>query len=140
MSRGCLPIVVLLVGSALAAAGPAPTATPTPAPTATPTPAPKPTAGRQPALVPPQYALRGTAVWYDYRVGHAAAGPLLRRALGAGWRGSTVSVCSGARCIRVVLSDWCACAGGRRLVDLDRRSFAKLADPSRGTLPVVVRW
>ena len=82
-------------------------------------------------------SLRGTATWYDYRRGHAAAGPELRRALGAGWRGTAVLVCAD-RCVRVVLSDWCACPGGR-VVDLDRRSFAVLAPPSVGVLPVTVQ-
>ena len=79
-------------------------------------------------------ALRGIATWYDYRRGHAAAGPELRRALGAGWRGTAVLVCAD-RCVRVVLSDFMV---ADRLIDLDRRSFAVLADPSRGILAVTV--
>lgn len=50
-----------------------------------------------------------------------------------------MSVCVGSRCEAVTLSDWCACGGGRT-VDLDVRSFAALADPSRGILPVTIRW
>ena len=114
---------------------------------------PAPTTGTRPASVqeprtstPPGQlataagAIRGVAVWYDYVPGHAAAGPLLRRALGPTWRGTVVRVCHGDRCTRAVLSDWCACAGGRRLVDLDVRTFARLADPSVGVIRVTVSW
>jgi rare lipoprotein A (peptidoglycan hydrolase) len=83
--------------------------------------------------------LRGLATWYDYRPGHAAAGPELRAALGSDWRGTTVRVAAGTSSTVVVLSDWCACPGGR-VVDLDRRSFAVLADPAVGVLRVTVTW
>jgi hypothetical protein len=82
--------------------------------------------------------VRGKATWYDYRPGHAAAGPALRRALGKGWRGTKVTACSAGRCVRVTLSDWCACGHGR-VIDLDVRSFARLADPSRGVITVEVK-
>ena len=110
------------------------------------TPSPRPTrmqpaaTAKPRAATPARHSVSGTAVWYRYRRGHAAAGPLLRKALGAGWRGSTVRVCSAGRCATVVLSDWCLCSGGRRLVDLDVRSFSLLADPSRGVIPVEVKW
>jgi hypothetical protein len=84
--------------------------------------------------------LGGTATWYRYVAGQAAAGPRLRAALGAGWRGRTVAVCAvgiGRRCVVVRLTDWCAC-GGNRIVDLDRRDFARLASPSLGVLAVTV--
>jgi hypothetical protein len=79
----------------------------------------------------------GTARWYDYRPGHAAAGPRLRRALGKQWRGSLVHVCTQGRCVKVRLSDWCRCTSGS-IIDLDVRSFARLADPSRGVIKVTV--
>lgn len=101
-------------------------------------PAPAPGAGPAPAGAPAA-VLRGTATWYAYVPGGAAAGPALRRALGPGWRNRTVTVCAGGRCVRARLSDWCRCPGGRA-VDLDVRSFARLAPPSRGVLPVTVSW
>jgi hypothetical protein len=82
--------------------------------------------------------VRGKATWYDYRPGHAAAGPALRKALGKHWRGMTVVVRSSGRQVTVKLSDWCACPGGR-VIDLDVRSFARLADPSRGVIKVEVK-
>lgn len=83
----------------------------------------------------------GVATWYDWRPGGAAAGPALRRALGPNWRGQRVRVCAGGRCVTVTLNDWCACGdrGGRpTVIDLDRRSFAALAPPSRGVINVEV--
>jgi hypothetical protein len=85
----------------------------------------------------PSPSLRGIATWYDYRPGEAAAGPALRRLLGRSWRGTTVTVRAGDRRVTVRLTDWCACPGGR-IVDLDRRSFALLAAPSRGIVKVKV--
>ena len=46
-------------------------------------------------------------------------------------------VISGTTRIVVRLTDWCACANGR-IIDLDRASFARLAVPSRGVIPVSV--
>ena len=86
---------------------------------------------------PPRTALRGTATWFAAPRGTAAAGPALRAFLGPHWRGKTVTVCSGGRCVRALLSDWCACGHGR-VIDLDRRLFAALAAPSRGVLRVTV--
>jgi hypothetical protein len=81
---------------------------------------------------------RGVATWYRYVPGHAAAGPALRSALGPRWRGKTVKVCDRAgRCVSAVLSDWCACGGGR-VIDLDHRLFTRLAPPSRGVIHVTV--
>jgi hypothetical protein len=77
----------------------------------------------------------GVASWYRWRVGEAAAGPALRTGR---WRGRPVRVCVPSRCITVVLTDWCVCPS--RLIDLDRRSFARLADPSRGLVRVRVSW
>jgi hypothetical protein len=98
-------------------------------PGAPPVPTPPPTTGTRPASAGEprtSMTLRGIATWYDYRRGHAAAG----------WRGTAVLVCAD-RCVRVLLTDWCACPGGR-VVDLDRRSFAVLAPPSVGVLRVTV--
>lgn len=88
---------------------------------------------------PPSFrAVRGTATWYDWKPREAAAGPGLRRAIGRDWRGSWVRVCvDGIDCIAVKLTDWCGCPRGR-VIDLDRRSFARLAAPSRGVIPVTV--
>lgn len=82
--------------------------------------------------------IRGNATWYDYVPGGAAAGPRLRDALGSTWRGTRVSVCHAGRCVRVKLSDWCLCSHGNRVIDLDSRSFARLADPGRGVIEVQV--
>lgn len=84
----------------------------------------------------------GVATWYDWRPGEAAAGPLLRRAFGSsGWRGKVVTVRYGSRAVRVRLTDYCACGsrnGVPTVIDLDRRSFAALAAPSRGVIRVEV--
>jgi len=86
-------------------------------------------------------SISGIASWYDWHLGEAAAGPGLRRFLGKHWRGTVVRVCS-SRCITVRISDWCQCFRGtldERLIDLDRRSFAVLADPRLGLVTVQVR-
>lgn len=84
--------------------------------------------------------IRGTSTWYRWHPGEAAAGPLLREFLGSDWRGSVVTVIApGCTCrpVAVRLTDWCLCRDDR-LVDLDVGSFAALADPSRGVIPVIV--
>jgi rare lipoprotein A (peptidoglycan hydrolase) len=48
-----------------------------------------------------------------------------------------VAVTYGKTRIVVRLTDWCACPNGR-IIDLDRASFARLALPSRGVIPVSV--
>lgn len=83
----------------------------------------------------------GAATWYDYHEGQAAAGPTLRELLGPGWRGSLVTVTGpDGDQVTVRLTDWCLCTGGSqdRVIDLDRRDFARLADPSRGVITVTV--
>jgi rare lipoprotein A (peptidoglycan hydrolase) len=91
-------------------------------------------------------SVRGVASWYcgggsactrGYPPGTlaAAAGPALRV---GDWRGRIVKVCSGGRCVRVQLVDWCACP--HRVVDLYRSAFSRLASPSRGVLHVEVSW
>ena len=85
-------------------------------------------------------ALTGIATWYAYVPGGAAAGPVLRSALGPGWRGRVVRVCAVARCVSATLSDWCACQPPTRLLDLDVRAFSVLADTAMGVIPVEVTW
>ena len=92
---------------------------------------------RQTVIRPSTAGLHGSATWFAAPRGTAAAGPALRAFLGANWRGMTVTVCSGGHCVRARLSDWCLCSSAR-VVDLDKRSFAKLADPSRGVIHVTV--
>lgn len=85
-------------------------------------------------------SLTGVASYYAYVPGGAAAGPALRAALGRYWRGRSVSVCTrSGTCVSVRLSDSCQCYG-TRLIDLDTRSFARLAPTWRGVLDVIVRW
>ena len=92
---------------------------------------------RQTAIRPSTAGLHGSATWFAAPSGTAAAGPALRAMLGKGWRGQTVQVCAGGRCVRARLTDWCACGHGR-VIDLDRRLFAALAPPSRGVIRVTV--
>jgi rare lipoprotein A (peptidoglycan hydrolase) len=87
--------------------------------------------------------VEGVASWYAAHGAIAAAGPVLRHALGAHWRGSVVRVCAGDRCVTVTVSDWCQCYRGEdreRMIDLSDDTFARLAPLSRGVLDVVVRW
>lgn len=138
-SASPLPEPVLPLDDLQAGLRPTPLPTPpaTQAPTPTPTkPAvvkstPKPPAATpkpKPKPKPHGPRLTGVATYYDYHRGQAAAGPLLRRFLGPNWRGDKVTVCSGARCLVVRLTDWCACkvTGQRRLIDLDRRDWSYL--------------
>jgi rare lipoprotein A (peptidoglycan hydrolase) len=84
---------------------------------------------------------KGVASWYAYRPGEAAAGPALRRMLGPGWRGRTVTVRANGRSVSVKLTDWCQCLSGQRaerLIDLDVRAFSRLADPRSGLVRVEV--
>jgi hypothetical protein len=94
------------------------------APAPTPTPSASPTAVVA-ALAGASAGVTGTATWYRYHQGQAAAGPALRAALGKGWRGSTVRACHDGACVRVVLTDWCLCGHGR-VIDLDSRDFRTL--------------
>ena len=92
-------------------------------------------------------SVSGTATWYcgggsactrGYPPGTlaAAAGPALRV---GDWRGRIVKVCSGGRCVKVQLVDWCFCGSGR-VIDLYRSAFSRLANPSRGLLRVSITW
>lgn len=95
----------------------------------------------------PKHARQGTASWYC-RVGvsachhryasglYAAAGPGLRV---GNWRGRTVRVCAGDRCVRVKLIDWCQCHSSR-VIDLYSDAYRRLAPLSSGTTRVTVAW
>ena len=98
------------------------------------------------ALPDTSTSVSGTASWFcgggsactrGYPPGQlvAAAGPALRV---GDWRGRIVKVCSSGRCVRVALVDFCACP--RRVIDLYRSAFSRLASPSRGVLRVEVTW
>lgn len=96
-------------------------------------------------IVPPdtrdETLARGWATYYAYHEGQAAAGPLLKRALGPRWRGKTVTVCADGTCLDVRLTDSCACGdrhGDPTIIDLDSRDFAKLAGLGAGILKVSV--
>ena len=89
--------------------------------------------------------IRGTASWYcgngspcthGYGPGlYAAAGSELRQMIGKGWRYSVVHVCSAGGCVAVQLVDTCACKG-RRIIDLYRYAFKRIASPSAGVVGV----
>lgn len=96
---------------------------------------------------PPGRSLRGEATWFPVAGYVGAAGPRLRRALEAhfgAWRGRWVAVCVEGRtfvnCVRVQLTDWCACHPATRVIDLGNRPFSDLASLSRGVLRVTVHW
>lgn len=80
-------------------------------------------------------SLRGTATWFRSPAGVSAAGPALRAALGSGWRGTSVRVCTATACVVTVLGDWMR---ADRLIDLDAPLFARLAPLSVGVLRVTV--
>ena len=111
--------------------------------------APKPVVIKIPPPAPKTtHALRGYASYYCYagsspctngyadRGGfdaYAAAGPQLRAALGANWRGSIVYVDG----VRVKLIDWCQCYKGEpqeKLLDLYHDVFSLTGSP------VTIRW
>lgn len=117
---------------------------PTPAPSPT-SPLPSPIGTRAASTeaprtaTPPRHTITGPATWFRSPAGVSAAGPLLRKAIGASWRGTRVRVCASGRCIVTALGDWCACGGGR-LIDLDSRLFGRLAPLGRGVIRVEVTW
>ena len=84
--------------------------------------------------------LTGYATWYDVGPGlYAAAGPVLRDALGQAWRGQHVTVSSEDRSVTVRLSDTCACGergGLPTLLDLSADAFRSLAPLSAGVIRV----
>ena len=122
---------------------PAASADPSPTPTMTPGPSARFVAPSVPAIAskpasPPAHRIAGTATWYAARSGAGAAGPELRAWLGSRWRGMTVRVCSGGRCVTETLSDWGACPSGHRLIDLPAIDYAQLAPLSRGVVSITV--
>ena len=86
--------------------------------------------------IPAPDTISGLATWYSWHPAEAAAGPALRSWLGSSWRGTVVWVTSGNRSVSVRLTDFMV--SGRSLVDLDSRSFAKLAPLSTGVLHVTI--
>jgi hypothetical protein len=70
--------------------------------------------------------LSGVASWFASPIGVSAAGPALRAALGANWRGRQVSVCAGPRCVSTILGDWMR---ADRLIDLDVNVFPAVCGP-----------
>jgi hypothetical protein len=93
-------------------------------------------------VVPP--APMGTASWYRGHPNEAAAGPRLRAWLGPHWRNRLVRVCTVAdtrHCTTVRLTGWCQCYRGtklERIIDLEVRSFSRLAPAWRGLVKVRV--
>lgn len=89
-------------------------------------------------------SVRGTATYYPYHPGQAAAGERLRNAIGPNWRGRTVEVqVRGRKPIYVVLTDFESSKIAGRTIDLDESDFATLAGPGwhqRGVLTVTVTW
>ena len=83
---------------------------------------------------------KGAATWYDDGPGfYGAAGPALRK---GNWRGRAVVVCSGGNCVKVRLTDWCACGprnGVQTVIDLSPAAFRALAPLSRGVIKVEVK-
>jgi hypothetical protein len=95
----------------------------------------------KPKAKPKAHGITGTATHYAYHEGQAAAGPALRKALGKGWRGTKVAVCLKAHCEEVVLTDSCWCPKGNRIIDLDKRDFAKYAPLGQGVIKGIrVTW
>lgn len=89
-------------------------------------------------------SVKGTATFYAYHPGQAAAGARLRDAIGPNWRGRLVEVRYGKRKpIYVVLTDFESSKIRGRTIDLDDSDFATLAGPGwyqRGVLSVTVTW
>lgn len=89
-------------------------------------------------------ALKGVSTWYDAPSKRdAAAGPVLRKALGSDWRGRYVTVSANGHSVLTRLTDWCQCRdrnGKPTLLDLDDVAFSRLAPLSVGVLDVTVDW
>lgn len=102
--------------------------------TAAPTPAPK--IVRAPtttATTQPPNTQTGGASWYDYRPGECAHVSLPK--------GTVVTITSlenGATATCVVTDR--GPYGSGRIIDLDRATFAQLADPARGLIQVEISW
>ena len=114
-----------------------------PSPATTPrsaTPSPRPT--RAPRIYFGASAT-GSASFYQYVPGGAAAAARLRDAIGPNWRNKRVTVWYGGRHVTVVLSDFESSLILGRLIDLNESSFAQLVGPGwyqRGRVTVRVEW
>ncbi len=83
-------------------------------------------------------SLSGAASWFKSPIGVSAAGPALRAAIGAGWRGTRVRVTGPAGAAWTVLGDFMA---RDRLVDLDVSIFPKACGALwLGLCEVEVTW
>jgi hypothetical protein len=93
------------------------------------------------------YCLPGQSVcpWMAQGGNYAAAGPALRAALGAHWRGTTVVVSGRGQTVSVKLIDWCACGGGH-VIDLFASAMSqfvgadKTGRPLRGGFQASITW
>jgi hypothetical protein len=84
----------------------------------------------------PGASVTGEASWFASPIGVSAAGPALRAALGANWRGTLVKVTGPHGFAWTILGDWMA---RDRLIDLDVNVFPAVCGPlSRGICEVEV--
>ena len=109
-----------------AARAPATTSPPTTRPPAT---APPTTA----APAPPPNSQTGTASWYDYNPGECA-----HQTIPKGTVVTVTNLANGARTTCVVTDR--GPYGDGRIIDLDRSTFAQLADPGVGVIQVTITW
>jgi peptidoglycan lytic transglycosylase len=81
----------------------------------------------------PSNEQEGGASWYDYRAGECA-----HRTLPKGTVVTITRLDTGARatCVVTDRGPW----GAGRIIDLDRGTFAQLADPSTGVIQVRITW
>lgn len=86
-----------------------------------------------PAAAPPANMQDGAATWYDYRPGECA-----HQTLPMGTAVRITSQSSGLSTTCVVTDRGPFGAG--RIIDLDRVTFAQLADPSVGVIAVRITW
>lgn len=95
--------------------------------------APRPTTTTTTTTTAPPNVERGGASWYDYNPGECA-----HRTLPKGTVVTVRNLANGATVTCVVTDrgpyDY------SRIIDLDRDSFAQLADPSRGVIQVEITW
>jgi rare lipoprotein A len=107
------------------------TTAPKPAATSPPSTAPRPTSP-PPTTAPPNQQ-SGGASWYDYNPGECA-----HLTIPIGTRVTVISLATGASTTCVVTDRGPHGAG--RIIDLDRSTFAQLADPSSGVIQVRISW
>jgi rare lipoprotein A len=81
----------------------------------------------------PPNSQRGGASWYDYRPGECAHVSIPK--------GTVVTITSleNGASTSCVVTDRGPYSGGR-IIDLDRATFAQLADPARGVVQVEITW